>query len=78
MVQFNELLVGLGSIPNSGPMNADISGIAYDSRRVNPGDLFVAIPGTQTDGHRFLEEAVQRGAAGLVGGRGAEARAPAL
>ncbi len=66
MVQFNELLVGLGSIPNSGPMNADISGIAYDSRRVNPGDLFVAIPGTQTDGHRFLEEAVQRGAAGLV------------
>ena len=39
---------------------------AVDSRRVGPGMLFVALPGEHTDGHRFLAEAVGRGAAALL------------
>jgi len=39
-----------------------ISGIAYDSRRVRPGDLFVALPGLHVDGMRFIPAAVDRGA----------------
>ncbi len=39
-----------------------IRGLAYDSRRVGPGDAFVAIPGTHTDGHRYVDEAIRRGA----------------
>ena len=40
-----------------------------DSRRVQPGDLFVALPGIQHDGHDFAGEAVARGAAGILAER---------
>jgi len=43
-----------------------VSGVAYDSRTVEPGTVFVAIPGTYVDGHDFLERAVQRGACAIV------------
>ena len=46
--------------------DTEISGIAEDSRMVNPGDLFFAIPGTKHNGMQFCEEAVSRGAAALV------------
>jgi UDP-N-acetylmuramoyl-L-alanyl-D-glutamate--2,6-diaminopimelate ligase len=42
-----------------------VSGLSYDSRRVEPGDLFFCIPGSKTDGHAFAEAAIARGAAGL-------------
>lgn len=44
----------------------EVSGLAYDSRTVQPGTVFVAIPGTHVDGHDFLEGAVQRGACAIV------------
>ncbi len=43
-----------------------IRGAAVDSRLVSPSQVFVALPGERTDGHRFLGEAVAAGAAGLV------------
>ncbi|MFQ5697850.1 MAG: UDP-N-acetylmuramoyl-L-alanyl-D-glutamate--2,6-diaminopimelate ligase [Myxococcota bacterium] len=43
-----------------------ILGIEYDSRRVAPGSLFVALRGAETDGHRFIEHALARGAAALL------------
>jgi UDP-N-acetylmuramoyl-tripeptide--D-alanyl-D-alanine ligase len=43
-----------------------ICGAAVDSRRVEPGNAFFALPGEQTDGHRFLEAAVAAGAAALI------------
>jgi UDP-N-acetylmuramoyl-L-alanyl-D-glutamate--2,6-diaminopimelate ligase len=43
------------------------TGIAIDHRRVNPGDLFVAMKGSIADGHDFIMEAIQRGAVGIVG-----------
>jgi len=45
-----------------------IEAIAYDSRRVERGTLFVAVPGFETDGHRFLPEALERGAAACTAG----------
>ncbi len=44
-----------------------ISGIAFDSRMVKPGNLFVAFPGINTDGHTFIPKAVEQGAAAVVG-----------
>ncbi len=44
----------------------EIGGIQYDSRKVGPGDLFVAIRGTATDGHRFVPDALARGARAVV------------
>ncbi|MGP0031392.1 MAG: UDP-N-acetylmuramoyl-L-alanyl-D-glutamate--2,6-diaminopimelate ligase [Acidimicrobiales bacterium] len=48
------------------PATVDIGGIAHDSRRVVPGDLFCCVPGLVSDGHTHAAEAVERGAVGLV------------
>jgi UDP-N-acetylmuramoyl-L-alanyl-D-glutamate--2,6-diaminopimelate ligase len=45
-----------------------ITGIAYDSRRVRPGELFVALPGARSDGAAFVVDAVARGAVAVVVG----------
>ena len=44
----------------------EANGVAFDSREVGPGDLFVALKGEATDGHRFLEQAFAQGAAGAI------------
>lgn len=48
------------------PHKARITGVSADSRNVSPGDVFVAMPGTKTDGHRFIRDAVARGAVAVV------------
>ncbi len=50
----------------SGDWGTPVTGIVYDSRRVKPGFLFVCIKGIQTDGHLYIQDAVNRGAAGIV------------
>ena len=47
----------------------EIAALAYDSRLVKPGELFVAIPGTHTDGRRYLADAAQHGAVAALGPR---------
>lgn len=47
--------------------DAKITGIVYDSRSVQPGNIFVALSGTSVDGHRYIPVAVERGAAAVVG-----------
>lgn len=54
----------------SGP-DVTIRGIAYDSRRVQAGDLFCALVGQKTDGHRYLEDALNRGCTALMVEHGA-------
>jgi len=43
-----------------------VCGVSADSRRVRPGEAFVALPGTQHDGHQFVADAIGRGAAAIV------------
>jgi UDP-N-acetylmuramoyl-L-alanyl-D-glutamate--2,6-diaminopimelate ligase len=51
----------------SGVPDVQVSGIAIDSRRVQPGDLFVALRGGSADGHAYVADAISRGAAAVVG-----------
>ena len=44
----------------------DVNGVAFDSREITGGDLFIAMKGEATDGHRFLGQAFGSGAAGAV------------
>ena len=44
----------------------DVAGVTFDSREVGPGDLFIAMKGEATDGHRFVEQAFAAGAAGAL------------
>jgi UDP-N-acetylmuramoyl-L-alanyl-D-glutamate--2,6-diaminopimelate ligase len=49
-----------------GTLDRPISGIVLDSRRVAPGNLFFALPGLRSDGARFIDEAIERGAHAVV------------
>lgn len=53
----------------SGTTDLEIEQIAFDSRRVRPGSLFVAVPGTRVDGHDYIEAAVERGAVAILAQR---------
>ena len=66
-VNLNELVIHFPQTFGGGRFDAIISGIALDSRQVNPGDLFFALEGESSDGHRFIPEAVERGAAAVIG-----------
>lgn len=50
-------------------MNLEVRSLAYDSRAVEPGSLFFAIRGEKTDGNLYLDEALRRGAVGVVSER---------
>lgn len=60
------LLEGLRVILRTGPLNTDIRGVAYDSRHVRDGYLFVAVKGFSVDGHDYIHDAINRGAAAIV------------
>ena len=51
----------------SSPAEAEITGIAWDSRKVRPGDAFFALVGESADGHRYIPQAIERGAAAVIG-----------
>ena len=53
-------------VASQGDLDRPISGLAMDSRRVMPGNLFFALPGRRTDGSSFLDEAISRGAVAIV------------
>lgn len=57
-----EVLKGIEGIDIRGNSEIDITGIAYDSREVKAGDMFIAIVGFKTDGHMYLESAINNGA----------------
>lgn len=50
----------------TGSLTLAVSDIAYDSRRVSPGSVFVAIRGMKQDGNRFVGDAISRGAVGII------------
>lgn len=65
-MKLKQLMEALPGAQAEGPLDRQITGIAYDSRRVTPGMLFVAIPGLHTDGHEFVSNAVDRGALAVI------------
>lgn len=65
-MRLSRLLADLPESESAAITDPEIQAVAYDSRRVEPGSLFVAVPGLQVDGHSYLEEAVKRGAVAAV------------
>ena len=66
MAELKDILYKVHITSTSGDMNIEVKGICFDSRKVQPGFLFVAVKGTQSDGHAFIEKAVALGAIGIV------------
>ena len=53
-------------LESQGDLQLEISGVNMDSRQVKPGDLFVAVKGTQTDGHQYIPKALELGAKAVL------------
>ncbi|WAM34195.1 Mur ligase family protein [Caldicellulosiruptor morganii] len=66
MVKLHDLIKCLDEVEIRNDKNVDIKGIAYNSKNVLPGDLFVCIKGYKTDGHKYILDAVTNGAVALV------------
>ena len=60
------LLSKIGTIEVEGPQDCDITSISYDSRHVQPGGLFVALRGDKVDGHKYIGQAVEKGAVAVA------------
>lgn len=62
-MKLKELLHGIDLLEIAADLDMEITGVSYDSRQTKPGDLFVAMAGYETDGHRFIPMAMEKGAA---------------
>ncbi len=66
VLQLEKLLANLSEFKLSGAKNPEITIVTVDSRQVREGGLFVAVPGFQTDGHKFIDKALAQGAKAIV------------
>ena len=65
-MQLSDLLKDIHVLESNVDLNTDITAVNYDSRRIQPGHVFVAIVGYATDGHRFIPSAIAAGAVCVV------------
>ena len=66
MIKLKNLIDRVPLLEVQGSVDAYITGVSIDSRRVAEGHLFVAVRGTQADGHRFIPKAIEQGAKAVV------------
>ena len=66
MMKLEEILKGIYVMEIKGDINKDISGINIDSRKIELGNVFVAVKGTQTDGHTYIGKAIEKGATVII------------
>lgn len=65
-MKLNDLLKNVKPLNIEGDADKDIKGINIDSRKIELGHLFIAIKGTQTDGHKYIEKAIELGATAIL------------
>ena len=65
-MKLKNILSGIEALKAKGNLDIDIKGICDDSREIKPGYLFVAIKGYDTDGHKFIDKAVENGAIAII------------
>src|SRR5450755_4460724 len=75
-MKFQQLLQGAEVLSQSG--DPGVAGVEYDSRRVRPGTVFVAMKGETSDGNRFIDQAIAAGAVAVVTDSAAETPRPAV
>jgi len=63
---WQDLIAEITAVGSSGSSTQPIAGIEYDSRRVRPGSVFVAMKGGSTDGNRYIDKAIAAGAVGII------------
>ena len=75
-MKLQEILSGINILETKGSCDLEISDIHIDSRKVEDNHLFIAVKGTQTDGHEYIDKAISMGATCIVCERMPESKAP--
>jgi UDP-N-acetylmuramoyl-L-alanyl-D-glutamate--2,6-diaminopimelate ligase len=65
-MNWNELAAEVTAVGAGGGSDAAVTGVEYDSRKVKPGAVFVAMKGGSTDGNRYVDKAIAAGALGII------------
>ena len=65
-MKLHAILAGVPLTGGSLDLDMEISSISNDTRTLTPGALFVALSGDKTDGHRYIQTALDRGAAAVL------------
>jgi UDP-N-acetylmuramoyl-tripeptide--D-alanyl-D-alanine ligase len=78
VIRAEEVLQAVRGELLSGDLDTKITGISTDTRTIKPGDLFFALTGESSEGHKFLADALSKGASGVVVSRKVEARCLAI
>lgn len=65
-MELKEIIKNIRPVNITGSTDVEITGVDIDSRRVGAGHLFVAMKGTQTDGHAYIGKAIDQGAAAIL------------
>ena len=73
-MKLRELLAGISVVELAADPETEITSVCYDSRKVTPGALFVAISGFASDGNRFIPMAMEKGASVVVTAKKPEQR----
>ena len=66
MKKLKQLLGNIITKEILGSLETGISSVEFDSRKIQPGSLFIATRGTQSDGHDYIETAIAKGAVAIV------------
>lgn len=66
MAALQNILYKVRSVALIGNTDVEVNGLCIDSRRVVPGNVFIASKGVHTDGHQFIESAIERGAVAVI------------
>jgi UDP-N-acetylmuramoyl-L-alanyl-D-glutamate--2,6-diaminopimelate ligase len=62
----SDILNDVPIVAMQGSADTEISSVEFDSRKITAGALFVAVPGTQVDGHKFIQKAIEQGATAVI------------
>ena len=65
-MKLKEILVGLEGLKVRGNLDVDINNLDSDSRKIGKNDLFIAIKGFESDGHKYVEKAIEQGATAVI------------
>lgn len=65
-MELNRIISALKADSIVGPTDKDVTGVCIDSRKASTGNMFVAVKGTQTDGHAYIGKALEQGATVVV------------
>lgn len=66
MAVLKDILYGVSLLEVSGRTDVAIQRVVFDSRKANSGDVFVAVSGTQVDGHRYIDQVIDKGVVAVV------------